>query len=163
MPVQSSYSATQAAGKVGARANMEPARVISRTIEDSAGAAFGVAVVQGTEDNEVSIDLTGATEIVGFTVRDRAVDPATPDKYAQYATAAIMVEGVIWLEVDDAGGVSAGDDVWLNISTGGLSNADAGSGNGLKLAGCRWETSAADDGLAQVRVNMNVPAVAGAA
>lgn len=138
-------------------------RVITRSVATSAGLAFGVPAAQGAADNECVLPTTSATNIVGFTVRSHAVPAETPNLYPENYGASLLAEGSIWATVTDAGGVSAGDDVWLDLSDNTLSNADVGSGNGLKLAGCRWVTSAANGALALVRVNFDVPAVAGAA
>lgn len=164
MAVQTVYNETMDAARVGMIANTQGVlNVISGTVEDADGIAFGLVVDYGASDGGVVAVSSGTTAPVGFTVRDRSVNPATPNKYAQYESARVMTEGVIWATVTDAGGVSAGDDVWLTLSTGALSNADAGSGDGLKLSGCRWVSSAADGGLAKISVDMSVPAVAGAA
>ncbi|QQM29302.1 hypothetical protein JET14_13295 [Martelella lutilitoris] len=163
MAIQTNYADNIDAGRVGAIVNTEPSTLISRTVEDAAGIAFGLPVAQGSEDNGITATLTGVTELVGITVRERSVNPATPDKFAQYESARLMRKGVIWVTVTDAGGVAAGDAVWLNLANGTYSNADVGSGGGLRLAGSRWETSAANGALAQLRVDLDVPAVAGAA
>ena len=161
MDVQTSYSETMDAGRVGQIVNTEPHVLISRAVEDAAGIAFGLPVAQGSNDKGVTATLAGVTEIVGITVRERSANPETPDKRAQYEDARLMRKGVLWVTAGVA--VAAGDPVWINLSTGAFVKTDAGSGNGLKLAGCRWETSAASGVLAQIRINLDVPAVAGAA
>ena len=75
--VQSTY--TNMAGAVaGAVANMVPATFISRTVEPSGGIGFGVAAEQGTADLGCIV-FDGGT-VLGITVRERSVDPSTPDK-----------------------------------------------------------------------------------
>lgn len=164
MAVQTTYSENIDAARAGMIADTQAQlNTVSRTVETAAGIGFGIVVDQGSEDNGVVAVSGSTTDPVGFTVRERSVNPETPNKFAQYDTARIMNKGVIWATVTDAGGVSAGDDVWLTLSTGALSNADAGVGDGLQLAGCRWVSSAADGALAKISVDMSVPAVAGAA
>lgn len=162
MSVQDTYSENMSAARVGQIVNNEPHSTMSRTVEDNDGIEFGLAVAQGTKDKGVTATLTGVTKIVGITVRERSVNPETPNKRGKGESTRLMRKGVLWLKVTDAGGVSADDDVWLDRSTGGFSNADPGSSKGLKLSGCKWETSAANGALAQMRVNLDVPAVAGA-
>lgn len=164
MAVQTTYSENISAARAGMIADMqEDINLISRTVETAAGIGFGVVVDQGSGDNGVVVVSGSTTDPVGFTVRERSVNPGNPDKFAQYDSARIMTKGVIWATVTDAGGVAAGDDVWMTLATGALSNADVGSGGGLQLTGCRWVSSASNGALAKIRVNMDVPATAGAA
>lgn len=164
MAVQTTYSENIGAARAGMIADTQAEiNLISRTVETAAGIGFGLVVDQGTGDEGVILVSASTTDPVGFTVRERSVDPANPDEFSQYDSARIMTKGVIWATVTDAGGVAAGDDVWMTLATGALSNADVGSGGGLQLAGCRWVSSAANGDLAKIRVNMDVPAVAGAA
>lgn len=163
MAYTESYNTDPVVGFVGMIANLEEAEVISRSLE-SASVGFGLPVKQGTADKQVAVVGSGTTEVVGFTVRDQATAADNSvDKYEQYDDVPLMREGVLWVTVVDAGGVVAGDPVWVTLATGTLSNADVGSSGGLKLPGCRWETSAANGALAKLRVNLDVPAVAGAA
>lgn len=162
MPVQTTYNETMDAARAGQIVNTEHKELISRTVEDAEGFGFGIPVAQGTNDKGATATLTGVSEIIGITIRERSVSPETPNKRGQYESATLMRKGNIWVVVTDAGGVSAGDDVWINKTDGTFSNGDVGGSNGLHLAGCRWDTSAANGALAQLRVNLDVPAVAGA-
>lgn len=159
MAVQSTYLTEMAAAFLGMIANNEPNNLISREVETTAGLGFGIPVIQGTADNQCD-EVSGSTDdVIGITVRDQST---TDDKFAQADTALLIRKGVIWVIVADAGGVSAGDDVWVKVSDGTFSNADVGTSGSIKLAGCRWESSAANAALAKIRVNLDVPAVAGA-
>ena len=51
---------------------------------------------------------------------------------------------------------------WYDLD-GTFSNGDVGSGGGISLPGCRWESAGANGAIARMRVNFDVPAVAGAA
>lgn len=159
MAVQTTYLDSQPAAFVGMIASNEPNNLISRSVETSAGIGFGVPVIQGTADNQCDVVAASTDDVIGITVRDQSV---TSDLFAENENALLMRSGVMWVTVTDAGGVAAGDDVWVLVSNGTFSNADAGTDGSLKLAGCRWETSAANGALAQIRVNLDVPAVAGA-
>jgi len=162
MAVQTTYSETIDGARAGAIADTQGhLNLISRTVETAAGIGFGLPVGQGSDDNGVVVSAAGV-DYIGFTVRERSVNPDNPDEFSQYDDARIMTHGVIWVTVTDAGGVSAGDPVWVTEATGALSNADVGSDGGTNLAGCRWESSAANGALAKIRVNMDVPQVAGA-
>lgn len=159
MAVQSTYLDNMAAAYEGMIANTEPNVLISKIVEASGGIGFGVPVTQGTADNECDEVAASTDAVIGITVRDQST---TDDTFAQYDSALLMRSGVMWVTVTDAGGVAAGDDVWVKVSDGTFSNADAGSDGSIKLAGCRWESSAANGALAKIRVDLDVPAVAGA-
>ena len=143
--------------------DMAVAVVISRTIEDAAGVGFGLPVKQGTKENGCLKVTAGTLAILGITIRHMALPAEAVDTYPLNYTVSLLREGVIWVKVTDAGGVVAGDPVWLDITTGQYSNADPGTAKGLRLAGSRWESAAANGALAKIRVDLNVPAVAGAA
>lgn len=163
MAVQTTYSENIDAARAGQIANTEPNVLISRTVETAAGVGFGVPVQKGTGDNGCIIMAAGATEVLGITVRERSVRPETPNAFAQYESARLMRSGVLWVVVTDAGGVVDGDPVWINLSNGTFSNADAGSDGSVKLGGGRWEsTQATNGGLAKIRFDLDVPTVLGA-
>ncbi|WP_052248764.1 structural cement protein Gp24 [Leisingera sp. ANG-Vp] len=159
MAVQTNYSDNMAAALAGMIANSEPNVLISREVEAAAGLGFGVPVIQGTSDNQCDAVSASTDSVIGITVRDQST---TDDTFAQNESALLMRKGVIWVTVTDAGGVSAGDEIWVKVADGTFSNTDEGSDGSIKLAGCRWETSAANGALAKIRVNLDVPAVAGA-
>lgn len=162
MAYNETYRSDPAAALVGMVADTETAEIISRTVETSGGIGFGVPVKQGTADRECDVVGDGVTEVIGITVRSQATDPASADEYPLGDTAALLRKGVIWVTVTDAGGVDPGDPVWVKLADGTFSNADVGSDGSIKLAGCRWESTAANGALAKMRVDLNVPAVAGA-
>lgn len=162
MAIQTTYSENISAAYEGMIANTEPNILVSRTVENSAGVGFGKPVKKGSGDNGCTGVLTGATEIIGITVRDRSVRPANPNLFAQYESALLMRKGVIWVTVTDAGGVADGDPVWIKLSDGTFSNADVGSSGGLRLGGARWESTGANGALAKIRFDLDVPAIAGA-
>jgi len=159
MVVQNTYLSEMAAAYAGMVANTEPNNLISREVETSAGVGFGIPVIQGTADNQCDVVAASTDAVIGITVRDQST---TDDKFALADSALLMRNGVIWAEVSDAGGVVAGDPVWVKVSDGTFSNADAGTNGSIQLAGCRWESTAANAALAKIRVDLDVPAVAGA-
>jgi len=159
MAVQETYLDNMAAAYNGMVANTEPSVLVSKEVETTAGVGFGVPVIQGTADGQCDVVAASTNDVIGITVRDQST---TSDTFSVKDTALLIRKGVIWVTVTDAGGVSAGDDVWVLVSNGTFSNADAGTDGSIKLAGCRWETTGANGALAQIRVNLDVPAVAGA-
>lgn len=138
------YKAEQDAGIAGAIVNTENKNIISRTIEDAAGIAFGLAVAQGTNDKGIRAVTTGDTDFVGITVLDRTAGDLINGKFVQYESARVLEEGVIWVEVTEA--VKAGDAAAVDLATGKFNKA------GAAMAGARFETSAASGGLAQLRL-----------
>lgn len=140
--VQSTYADTIGSGYVGGIVNTEPRTLISRTVEASAGLAFGLAVMQGTEDKEVVVGDGSA--VLGVTVRDQSVTAEDPNIFEQYAEAQIMTKGVIWVE--NSGGVVAGDQVNA-LAAGAL-----GTTTDAPIDGARWDTTADDGELAQLRL-----------
>lgn len=162
MAYNENYADDLAVAYEGMVADLGLADIISRTVEDAAGIGFGKPVKQGVAERGVTGNVTGTLDILGLTVRNVATENGTLDKYPQYDGAGIMRKGVIWVKVTDAGGVVAGDSVWMARATGLFSNADLGSGGSIRLAGARWESTGANNGLARMRVDFNVPNVAGA-
>lgn len=141
--VQSTYLDDMAVAYAGAIAdNQEELNLISRTVEDAAGIAFGLAVMQGSDDEGVVVgDGTG---FLGVTVRDQSVEPNEPNLFEQYSSARIMTKGTIWVEND--GGVAAGDPVSLGA------DGALGTGGSVEVDGARWDTTATDGNLARLRL-----------
>jgi hypothetical protein len=140
--VQSTYLDNIPVGYLGAIANEEPRTLISRNVEDVAGIAFGLAVMQGTEDKDCVV--SDGSGFLGVTVRDQSVDPAAPNSFEELSEARIMTQGVIWIA--NSGGVNAGDPVEA-LAAGAL-----GTSTGGNVANARWDTTAADGELAQLRL-----------
>jgi hypothetical protein len=140
--VQSTYVDNIPVGYAGGLVNEEPKTLISRNVEDAAGIAFGLAVMQGTEDKGCVVG--DGSDFLGVTVRDQSVDPATPSLFAENDNARIITEGVVW--VANSGGVAAGDPV-VALAAGAL-----GTGSSPLVANARWDTTAADGELAQLRL-----------
>lgn len=164
MAIDELYAEDIAPAYEGQVADLGLAVIISRTIEDAAGIGFGKPVKQGATERGITGTVSGTLDIVGLTVRNVAlvVDGVNTDKYLQREGVPVMRSGVMWVKVTDAGGVVAGDPVWMARATGLLSNADAGSGGSIRLAGARWESNGANNALARVRVDFDVPNIAGA-
>ena len=136
------YKSQPDVGVAGSIATTENRDIKSRTVEDAAGIAFGLAVAQGVNDKGIRAVKTGDTKFVGIT----ALDLSSRDdaKFVQYESARILEKGVIWVEVTE--NVKAGDDVAVDLATGKFNKS------GAKYPNARFETSAVAGGLAQVEL-----------
>jgi hypothetical protein len=121
---QSSYLNTVPTGFAGMVYNGEPSNRISRTVEDAAGIAFGVACFNGSGDHGCTATPT-ANKFQGIAMADAGQVPGvggTADTIPQYATIALLNEGVIWVSSSTA--ANKGDPVYItsgklisNVST----------------------------------------------
>lgn len=136
------YKSQPDVGVAGSIATTENRDVKSRTVEDAAGIAFGLAVAQGVNDKGIRAVKTGDTKFVGIT----ALDLSSRDdaKFVQYESARILKKGVIWVGVTED--VKAGDDVAVDLATGKFNKS------GAKYPNARFETSGVAGGLAQVEL-----------
>lgn len=136
------YKSQPDVGVAGSIATTENHDIKSRTVEDAAGIAFGLAVAQGVNDKGIRAVKTGDTKFVGIT----ALDLSSRDdaKFVQYESARILEKGVIWVEVTED--VKAGDDVAVDLATGKFNKS------GAKYPNARFETSGVAGGLAQVEL-----------
>ena len=136
------YKSQPDLGVAGSIATTENCDIKSRTVEDAAGIAFGLAVAQGANDKGIRAVKAGDTKFVGIT----ALDLSSRDdaKFVQHESARILKKGVIWVEVTEA--VNAGDDVAVDLATGKFNKS------GAKYPNARFETSAVVGGLAQVEL-----------
>lgn len=151
--VQDTYSENIRPAVVGQRANMEPVDLISRNNEDATAIGFGIAVQQGATDGGATADLNTAAmdayKFLGVTMRERGVNPATPNGWPKGESLLIMRKGVIWVAVD--GAVAAGQDVTVTLATGKLGTKAVTTGV-IAIPNARWDSSAADLGLAKLRL-----------
>ena len=136
------YKSQPDVGVAGSIATTENRDIKSRTVEDAAGIAFGLAVAQGANDKGIRAVKAGDTKFVGIT----ALDLSSRDdaKFVQYESARILKKGVIWVQVTEA--VKAGDDVAVDLATGKFNKS------GAKYPNARFETSGVAGGLAQVEL-----------
>lgn len=117
--LQTSYTETVASGFAGMVADGSTSNRISRTIEDSAGIAFGVPAFRGTNDHGCTATVGTAATLLGFTVATSGIAltaGATADKYPQNANVAIMTGGAIYVSVK--GSVADGDALTIGKSGG---------------------------------------------
>lgn len=114
--LQSTYTETVAKAYAGMIANGETSNRISRTVEDSAGIAFGKPVYRGTGDHGCTATVGTLASFLGWTVATSALAPSTDaDEYQQYDTATIITSGAIYVAVKG----SVTDGAALTVGTGG--------------------------------------------
>lgn len=140
------YKNEMDAGVVGGIANTENRNIVSRAVETAEGLEFGVPVVQGTLDKTCRATKAGDTVFTGVTLLDRST---LNDRFDQYDTARILIEGVVWVKVAEA--VKAGDPVVVTVATGAFGKTED-SATAVAMANAFYDTSAAAEGLAQLRL-----------
>ena len=136
------YKSQPDVGVAGSIATTENRDIKSRTVEDAAGIAFGLAVAQGANDKGIRAVKAGDTKFVGITALD--LSSRDDGKFLQFESARILKKGVIWVEVTET--VNAGDDVAVDLATGKFNKS------GAKYPNARFETSGVAGGLAQVEL-----------
>ena len=136
------YKSQPDVGVAGSIATTENRDIKSRTVEDAAGIAFGLAVAQGANDKGIRAVKTGDTKFVGITAL--YLSSRDDSKFLQHESARVLKKGVIWVEVTEA--VKAGDDVAVDLATGKFNKS------GAKYPNARFETSGVAGGLAQVEL-----------
>lgn len=136
------YKSQPDVGVAGSIATTENRDIKSRTVEDAAGIAFGLAVAQGANDKGIRAVKTGDTKFVGITALDLSIPGDS--KFLQWESARILKKGVIWVQVTED--VKAGDDVAVDLATGKFNKS------GAKYPNARFETSGDAGGLAQVEL-----------
>lgn len=116
--LQTSYTGTVAKGYAGMIANGETSNRISRTVEDSAGIAFGKPVYRGSGDHGCTATVGTLATFLGWTVATSAMAPVAgqdADEYQQYDTFTIITSGAIYVAVKGA----VTDGAALTVGTGG--------------------------------------------
>ncbi len=136
------YKSQPDVGVAGSIATTENRDIKSRTVEDAAGIAFGLAVAQGVNDKGIRAVKAGDTKFVGITALD--LSSRDDGKFLQFESARILKKGVIWVQVTET--VNAGDDVAVDLATGKFNKS------GAKYPNARFETSGVAGGLAQVEL-----------
>lgn len=144
--LQANYTDQVAPGYPGLVVNAETRNIISRTIEDAAGVAFGRAIFRGAGDHGCTATPT-AGQLYGI-ARDHeaiALLPGnTADVYPQSATVPIVTQGVIW--VTAGASVADGDQAYVT-SAGVYTNSASGN---VILPGWIFDTTAASGSLVKL-------------
>jgi hypothetical protein len=135
-PVQSTYTRYFLPAQNGMLASAINWDADTRIIETAAGIGFGLAVSQGATADGCII---GGANFVGVTRADptlaQAAGLTTPDVYAQYDNAGVLVKGDIW--VNCYANVAVGAAVTFEAATGKFGIA------GTSVTQAKWMTAAA--------------------
>lgn len=146
--VQTSYSATLAAGLEGQIASMSPSVVSTRIVEGSGGIPFGRAVTEGIAyDRGAILAQSGSPDgaFVGISVRDVTLAAGDEDVYAEGANMGVLEVGDIWVKTVGAAAVH-GNNASYNATTGTLGSS------GTAITNSRWMTSGADGDMCILRL-----------
>lgn len=122
--LQSNFTETVAKGFPGMVANGETSNRITRTVETAAGVAFGRPVYRGTGDHGCTATVGTLATFLGFTIAnqgEQVLAGQDADEYQQYANAAILTSGAIYVTVVG----SVADGAAITIGTG------AGAADGI--------------------------------
>lgn len=116
--LQPTYTTGYAVGFPGMIANGEDSNRLSRTVEDTAGIAFGKAAFRGVGDHGVTA-TPAANTFMGVTIADLSVQSlagvvaggVAADIYPRYASAGLLNAGMIWVTAGEA--VADGDAAYV--------------------------------------------------
>ena len=147
MAIQTNYNERMDAAREGMIANMEPKRLISRSVETEAGIGFGKVVVQGDDDMGVKASEAGAV-YRGVTVWDRGLRPEGGDTFGHRESARIMTSGVVWVKA--AAAVSAGDAAGYIAASGNI--VPASTTGATAIPNASFDTTAASGVLVKLRL-----------
>lgn len=103
--LQPTYGEYLAPAIVGMRANMEPARVITRVCNVLAGMPFGVVAVRASGDDDAAQNVASGGGYLGVVGIDHGVRPgitASPDMFVYQDLMHIYTMGVIWVKAQAA-------------------------------------------------------------
>jgi len=124
----------------------------------NANIPFGLAVAQGTQDNEGRLLAATSDKVVGISVFTHAdnVNNGVAG-YAAQAVMSLLTEGAIWVKPEEA--VVAGDPVYVRAVAGGTERAgafrkSADGSDTIQLTGCRYLSSASAGALALVKIEV---------
>ena len=145
--VQSTYLSEPVRGFPGMVANGESSNRISRTVEDSAGIAFGKAAFRGAGDHGITATPAAGT-FMGIVIADQGQAPLTNsaiDIMPQYSTAGLLNEGEIF--VTPGVNVADGEPVYVT-SAGVFTNVSSGN----TLIPAKFDETVSSGGIVRLRV-----------
>lgn len=149
--IQDEYNDAPGKGFPGQRANMETSNVISRTVEDAAGMAFGSPAFRGTGDRGTTATPADGDDL-GFVVADHGqplLPGGTADTVPQYESAAIETQGAVYVTV--VGSVEPGDAVTVGVGAGAADGIGNTAADATHIAMRGWEfDETVTDGLCLV-------------
>lgn len=149
--LQSTYGEAPAKGFAGMVANGETSNRITRTIEDSAGVAFGVPVYRGSGDHGCTATVGTLASFLGFTIGTSAqglVAGETADTFAQYDNVPVMTQGAILVEV--TGSVADGDAITIGTGAGAADGIGSTAADATHIATGWVADETVTDGLCRI-------------
>jgi len=157
---QTNYDFDAPAAFAGQLGDLSPKHVRSSRNEETTAIPFGVAVKQGTGDDDVLLPDTATDEIIGITVHSHAHDSYTAgvaDGVATKGSVDVLHGGTVFVQVEEA--VAPGDQVFTRIADGvadatktqkGAFRKSADTATAIRVRGARFLTTAAAGGFALV-------------
>lgn len=152
--VQDTFNTAPGKGFAGMVANMEPSNRISRTVETAAGIAFGAPAYRGAGDRGCVAAVGTAATFLGFVIADHGqplLAGGTPDTVPQYDSAAIMVDGAIYVQLGP-NGVADGAAVTVGTGAGAADGIGSTAADATHIAAPGWvfDETVAANGIARI-------------
>lgn len=132
---QTAYNQSLAVGRAGMLADGGNRHVISKNNQSGGALNFGLAVVQGSADNECTLpasaaDVTGQGKLLGVALIDLSVENKYPEDssaaaYVAGAMVNVLNKGRAWVTVEEA--VTPTSPVYVRFATDGGTNTQPGS------------------------------------
>jgi hypothetical protein len=143
-------------GYAGMPATQDPSRRISRTVDGSSVAlGFGKAAFSGTTARSCSADVADG-QFLGVALADPSQPVASADTYVEGATASIMTQGEVWVQLG-ADAVAANAVAYIVAATGVFTD-DAAAGVNPRVG--QFVTAGPANGIAVLRVEAVQPPTA---
>ena len=158
MPVQTSYSLEHSVALPGLIADLGLQDILSGVVE-TAVIGFGLAVVQGTADNQVILPSGGGDDFRGIAIR-QLNEVANASDVAEYAVSSelnYMRTGRTWVICED-GCVPGAPALWRHTAPGseviGALRTDSDGGDAAQIAGASFRTTASAGAIALLELNI---------
>ena len=162
---QLAYSVNMAVAQAGAKYDISPMQDVMSKHNPVDEILLGVAVVKSSEDDDAiklpaaSTDITVAGRCLGVAIRkmDMASALSSPSVYPVKSSVPVMKKGRVWVKVEEA--VAPNDPVYVRFAAGtgtqkGAFRASADTATAALLAGAKYLTTAAADGLAVIELDL---------
>jgi hypothetical protein len=148
--VQNVYNDAPAKGFPGQVRNGETSNRISRTCVDAAGIAFGAPVYRSGADGCTGVIVT-AGSFLGFAIADHGIQPlpggVAADIYPQYASVAILTQGVMCVSASGAVALDAAVTIGAGAALADGINDTAADATHIAAPGWEFDEALAAAGL----------------
>lgn len=164
MAIQTSVVDSMAPALAGSRGALGPERVLSRRNEEASKVPFGLAVTQGTADDQFELPDASGDLILGVLVRSddqKLYDQSGAAGVDADCMGSVMSQGVVYVEVEDA--VVAGAKPFVRFSAGATltqlgsfrsDNGDEAGAKAVVLNGARFLDSGSAGDLVRIEINL---------